>query len=69
MVLLNDKKQDLTLKAVFKGDEINPLVVQENGATTLISEQKTIYAYFEKALTFKNAEDFIKILCKQLNIV
>ncbi|WP_425378660.1 M17 family metallopeptidase [Spiroplasma endosymbiont of Polydrusus pterygomalis] len=60
MVLLNDKKQDLTLKAIFKGDEINPLVVQENGTTTLISEQKTIYAYFEKSLTFKSAEDFIK---------
>ncbi|WHQ37290.1 M17 family metallopeptidase [Spiroplasma sp. SV19] len=60
MVLLNDKKQDLTLKAVFKGDDINPLVVQENGVTTLISEQKTIYVYFEKALTFKKAEDFIK---------
>ncbi len=60
MVLLNDKKQDLTLKAVFKGGKINPLVIQENGTTTLISEQKTIYAYFEKVLTFKSAEDFIK---------
>ncbi|WP_424526393.1 M17 family metallopeptidase [Spiroplasma endosymbiont of Glossina fuscipes fuscipes] len=60
MILLNDKKQDLTLEAVFKGDDINPLVVQENGVTTLISDQKTIYVYFEKALTFKTAEDFIK---------
>ncbi|WP_425379798.1 M17 family metallopeptidase [Spiroplasma endosymbiont of Stenodema calcarata] len=60
MVLLNDKKQDLTLKAVFKGDDINTLVIQENGITTLISDEKTIYVYFEKALTFKTAEDFIK---------
>ncbi|WP_348735924.1 M17 family metallopeptidase [Spiroplasma endosymbiont of Ammophila pubescens] len=66
MVLLNDKKQDLTLKAIFKGDEINPLVVQENGATTLISEEKTIYAYFEKALTFKNVEDFIQNFMKTI---
>lgn len=60
MVLLNDKKQDLTLKAVFKGADINPLVIQENGVTTLISDQKILYVYFEKALTFKTAEDFIK---------
>lgn len=60
MILLNDKKQNLTLKAVFKGEKINSLIIQENEATTLISEQKIIYAYFKKTLTFKKAEDFIK---------
>lgn len=60
MISLNDKKQYLTLKAVFKDEKINPLIIQENGITTLISEQKIIYVFFEKLLTFKNAEYFIK---------
>ncbi|AGM26470.1 leucyl aminopeptidase [Spiroplasma syrphidicola EA-1] len=59
MILLNDKNQELTLKAVFKEDELNPLIIKESNRTTLISEDKTIYAYFDKALDFKTVTKFI----------
>ncbi|AHI57552.1 hypothetical protein P344_00895 [Spiroplasma mirum ATCC 29335] len=59
MIVLNDKKQVLTLKAIFKNDQVNNLVIKENERTTLISEDKTIYVYFEKPLTFKSVYKFI----------
>ena len=59
MIVLNDKKQDLTLKAIFENDQVNDLVIKENERATLISEDKTIYVYFEKPLTFKAVYKFI----------
>ncbi|AGR42500.1 M17 family metallopeptidase [Spiroplasma diminutum] len=45
MITNNAKQFTLTLKAVNSKDNLNDLIVKENGATTLISEENTLY-YF-----------------------
>lgn len=47
MITKNDKKFALTLKAVNADSKINELIIKEQGVFTLISEEKTMYLYFD----------------------
>lgn len=64
MILLNDKFQEITLKAVFKNDKFHKFIIPKDSITTFISEEKTIYVYFEQLLNFKKTFSFIQKFLK-----
>ncbi|AXK50956.1 M17 family metallopeptidase [Spiroplasma alleghenense] len=75
MIFLNDKKQfELTLKAIKKSAVKNSLIIAEDGASTLISEEKTIYLVFDevKGCVYKKISKtlaaFLKGNKRELNI-
>ncbi|AUM63007.1 M17 family metallopeptidase [Spiroplasma monobiae] len=72
MITNNGPKFLLTLKAVDSKNTVNDLVIKEDGATTLISEDKILYYYIgdKKCLNDlgKNLEKIVKSNKYELNI-
>ncbi|WP_339020782.1 M17 family metallopeptidase [Spiroplasma endosymbiont of Atherix ibis] len=72
MITNNEKQFTLTLKAVSSKDKVSELVLKENGAASLISEDKTIYYFVEEKSCLKDLwnslESFIKSNKYDLNI-
>ncbi|AOG61025.1 leucyl aminopeptidase [Spiroplasma helicoides] len=57
--MAHNKKFDVTLKAVTKESKVNSIVILEPGATTLISEEKTLYHCVDpKEAICKSAKGF-----------
>jgi len=60
MISINKKTFELTLKAITKSNNLNSLIIQESGATTLISEEKTIYLYIENTKCIQSLKELIE---------
>ncbi|WP_339030068.1 M17 family metallopeptidase [Spiroplasma endosymbiont of Cantharis nigra] len=64
MITNNKKEFTLTLKAVGSKDKLNELVVKENGVTSLISEDKTLYYFLNDKPCLRELGDSLEAIIK-----
>ncbi|WP_339034043.1 M17 family metallopeptidase [Spiroplasma endosymbiont of Cantharis rufa] len=64
MITNNKKEFTLTLKAVGSKDKLNELVVKENGVTSLISEDKTLYYFLNDKPCLRELGDSLETIIK-----
>ncbi|WP_342275333.1 M17 family metallopeptidase [Spiroplasma endosymbiont of Cantharis lateralis] len=64
MIINNKKEFTLTLKAVGSKDKLNDLVVKENGVTSLISEDKTLYYFLNDKPCLRELGDSLEAIIK-----
>ncbi|ALD66863.1 M17 family metallopeptidase [Spiroplasma cantharicola] len=64
MITSNKKEFTLTLKAVNSKDKLNELVVKENGVTSLISEDKTLYYFLNDKPCLRELGDSLEAIIK-----
>lgn len=60
MITTNKKNHEITLKAVAKDAKVDPLVLLEAGATTLISDEKIMYLCIENTKCIRELKSTIE---------
>ncbi|QGS52395.1 M17 family metallopeptidase [Spiroplasma tabanidicola] len=68
MITCNQKSFNITLKAITKESDVNPLVIKENKEFTLISEEKTLYVCMCPKMTLFKMQAFILDFVKSNNM-
>ncbi|QBQ08158.1 leucyl aminopeptidase [Spiroplasma gladiatoris] len=59
MISTNKKNYEITLKAITKDSKVNSVVVLESGASTLVSEDKTIYYCLDSKIDMRGLANLI----------